>query len=79
MSVLRDLLMNSSDSEDEENDRRPKTFRVRVNFDNNMGDYVFRERFRMRPEEVEFVLSQIGRTIEIRDQNVKKPYFIVYK
>jgi len=77
MSVLRDLLMNLSDSEDEENDRRPKTFRVRVNFDNNMGDYVFRERFRMRPEEVEFVLSQIGKTIEIRVQNVKKPYFIV--
>ena len=61
--ILRNELFSSQDSEDELPPKRRKLFKQYINF-NYPSDREFVERFRMRPSEIDFVLSKIGPSIQ---------------
>jgi len=63
MSVLRRHQLFSSDSEGDDRPRHEKVVRQRINF-NVANSFQFKEKFRLRYEEVEFVLSKIGHRLK---------------
>jgi len=69
MEDLLNLPFSSSSSDDSEEEflapKRKKVFRLHCNFNIFIG-MEFRERFRLREEEVEFVLSMIGNSLQHR-------------
>jgi len=77
MSALRRLLMESSDSEDEREPKRPKIYQIRINFE-VISDFEFKEKFRLRRSEFQFLLEKIGNQLPIRMIHHKYfPYIIM--
>lgn len=57
MDVIQELIFSSDDSSEDEGNRR--VYKERSNF-NVVGDFQFKEAFRLNRTQAEFVLSKIG-------------------
>jgi hypothetical protein len=64
------LLFSSSDDSDSESQPKKKIYKERINF-SKLGEFEFKEKFRLSAEEVEFVLSKIGSRLEHKTQKNK--------
>jgi len=63
MSGITRYEFSDTDSEDERPIRKRKVFKERINY-NDLYGVEFKEKFRLRPEEVDFVLTRIGAHIQ---------------
>ncbi|XP_035711322.1 putative nuclease HARBI1 [Folsomia candida] len=58
-------------SDNEENNPQPRVYRPRVNFDERfISDFQFREKFRLRRAEAEFIVEKIGQNLINSEKNM---------